>query len=227
MDHLRRAADHATAPHHRLTYLARALRHAGVARGDVDAAAALYEQAEAVVQAHGLGDDAVREAYRAVARAMGDARVAAGRGDAALEDYRAAEALARPRVPDQVRHAQVGAMPGTLQGHLRAGNINDAQMVVERWYERFPSSVVEHELLHWAGRVALADGRAADAVRPLELARQVREVSPHEAATLWYLAEAYAALEMDERRAAVLRELVDTGLVSEYRRRALAALEDE
>lgn len=223
--HLEAALEANVASVERLDILARLIRHEGIAREDRALAEAYHEQAHALWQERAM-PAAGPAALRRVELAMGDVYVHHERFTAAREAYLAAERLARPRIPSQVRMAQLGAYPERMRQHLAADRINEARDDVERWRERFPASLVDGELAFWLGRVYLLDGEPAMAVTALELALRRGEGSVFEAEAFYRLAEAHQARGDAAAAEGTLRRLIDLGLTGEFRDRAEQRLRD-
>ncbi|MFW6059329.1 MAG: PKD domain-containing protein [Phycisphaeraceae bacterium] len=205
---------------------ARLIRHVGMALDDPETAAALYEEATLAAREGGMTRD-VQAGLREATIAMGDVHLVARQFEEAETDYRTAEALARPRVPQPVRAAQIGGYAETIAQALDEGRIEDAATVARRWRERFPAHLLTGEPLFWIGKVELQRDAPARAVRPLELAIECGQGAPFEAEAHWRLAEAHGQAGDEAARRAVLEALVRTGLAGEYRDRAVAELEAE
>ena len=217
--HLQRAMETATEPAPRVTMTARLIRLAD----DLDRAQQLFDRAQRTAKQHGMSK-AMRSALRDATLALGDAHLVRNRFDGAEQHYHAAEALARPRIPRQVRVARTGTYPQRIESALVAGRLNDARTIARQWRTQFPADLLTGEPLFWLGRVAMARDLPADGVRPLDLATELGEGTPFEGEAYWRLAEAHGALGHNAARRRTLRALVETGLASEWRDKAIAAL---
>lgn len=221
--HLQAALAATDDPAEQLEVLARLIRHTGITRGARAAAETQHEQAREQWREQ---RPRPRAAMRHVEIAMGDVYVHHHRFTAARDAYLAAERLTEPRVPQQVRLAQLGAYPERMRQHLAAERIGEARDELERWRHRFPASLVEGELAYWLGRVYLLHDEPGKAVAALELARDRGEGQPFEAAAHYYLGDAHLARGDTTAAQRTLRQLLDTSLTGEFRDRAEQRLRD-
>jgi len=219
-EHLQTAMELAQSPAEQTRILARLIRTAK----NPEQARSLHDKARRAVQSQRMTRQ-LRSAWRAATLATGDAHLAVQRLEQADRYYRDAEAMSRPRVPPQVRHAQTGAYPHRIAAALADDRPDAAQTIATEWRTRFPVDLVSGAPLFWIGKAALARDAPGDAVEPMKLAIALGEGAPFEAEAYWRLAEAQAALGRDPARRHTLLELVDTGLTSEWRDKAVDALE--
>ncbi len=209
----------------KLDSLARLIRVAGIELEDRDRAITLYEQAETVFENIGLTRQS-QPFIQDAAIAMGDVELWHNRVNSAEKQYRFAEALNHPRVPPQVRAAQVGAKPEALAQHVQGGRLDDAEQVLEQWQRRFAADRTRGAVFYWRGRVARERERPGAALRPLRHAVSLGEGSEFEAHARWLLAEAHGGVGDEQARAQALRSLVRTGIAGQWRDRAKHALQE-
>lgn len=232
-DAARRAAAHLEAAYgladdapRRLAVAARLLRHFAVEQADLEAAEAIHAKLADAIDTRRLDADG-RDAMRQVLIALGDGRLAAGRFDAARDRFEAAEHTRARPIPRAVRVAKLGRYPGHLQSLLHKGDLDAANTVLNHWLGDFPLDRMRGEPLFYAGKLALAENRPDAAARTLAIAIDLGEGATWEPEARWRRAQAFGRLGDQKSRTATLKALVDSGIESRFREKALQILRDE
>ncbi len=209
----------------RTAITSRIIRHLGIQLGDVKQAAALYAEVEKTAREAGL-TASNKSALRQAAMAIGDVHLIAQQFDAAADCYRTAESLSQPLVPEAVRVAKIGAYRESIAQAIERGRTDDALVVVRRWREQFPESLLTGRPLFWLGRIAMEQNHPERAVQPLTLALARGEGTSFEAEAYWHLAQAQNQLGYKDASRDTLQKLIQTGMSSKFRDKALAALKE-
>lgn len=223
LEHLKLAADASPDHFERARILSRAYRAKGILgepTGDTTKAMDHLIR----VQANMPMADRI-QASRLKAMAMGDVALWKQHDLVqALQAYKRAEQYNRPQVPRQVRVAQVGGFPETIRQFAQAGNPEQALATVEHWQDTYPSDQLNGKVLFQ--RAKLLDKKQSKlakraVVRLMKKAIELGQGSPWEAEARYRLAQAYRTLGDEMNYRANLRALIDSGLVGEWRQRAI------
>lgn len=228
--HLRAALALAIDPVQRLKFTARLLRARGLASGPNEQTQQLYNDAQTLYQQNLAGDrsDRVQLAFREVAVARGDAAFWNGQRDQAVAFYKIAESLNQPAVPLQVRVAQIGGFPETIQQFLAANDRDNALATVDLWQQTFPADQVRGDVLFYRANLLVSEdsrdaggGASGGAARLYAQAIATSEGSPWEAEARYRLAQQYKAMGDDAKFRVTLKALIDSGLDSDWRDKAI------
>ena len=218
-DHYPRALQHAEAvvaldtnPVARLDALAMVVRLEGV--GDLAAATDALQRAHEIIETHPPTGDLIG-AYRKALDAAGDAYSWHGLKAEALDHYLQAEALNEP-IPLPVRAARTGSYPHALGEHLEAGDLVEAEDLLDRWEDVFPADKAKGQTHFWRARVCLTKGEPLSAIRHLRHCIDLAEGAPFETEARWRLAQAYRDQGQDDRAREQLRLLTEIRIRDEY-----------
>lgn len=220
-EHLKQALAASDDPAGRITLLSRLIR----LDGSQDQPVKPYDQQARQLQTR-IEDASQRTtAFRKVVVAMGDvAWWFKQNEDQARTFYTTAEGLNQPVIPPQVRVAQIGGFPETMHQFTQAGDTKQALASVDRWQQVFPADQLRGDVLFERARLLANDESNVSnrvVVRLLNQAIPQAEGSPWEAEARYRLAQAYRQLGDKANYHATLQALIDTGLVSTWRDRAI------
>ena len=206
----------------KLDVLAHLIRLVGVQREQPEKAAPIFTKADEVAKSAKV-DDEVQAAYRRAVIAMGDVRLWQSKLDDARSLYARAEKLGA-FIPSQVRAARLGAYPDSLQEYLDTGNTGAALDLVDKWDEKFPTDKPNGHSFFWRGKVLMARGQPADAVRYLDRAIRLTTGAPFETEARWLLAEALDQSGRKDEAKRELAKLVAIGVNDEFTKKAIEKL---
>ena len=71
--------------------------------------------------------------------------------------YKIAESLNQPAVPLQVRVAQIGGFPETIQQFLAANDRDNALATVDLWQQTFPADQVRGDVLFYRANLLVSE----------------------------------------------------------------------